>query len=144
MSDGKNGLKTGRTENGQFAPGNAGRPKGARHRTTRAVETLLEGEAEGLTRRAVELALGGDTTALRLCIERICPVRKDSPITFTAPEMNSASDAAQAIGKILEQVAAGDLTPDEAKSIAALVETYRKALETQELEARISALEGAK
>lgn len=122
----------------------AGKPKGTRHRTTRAVEALLEGEAENLTRKAVELALDGDTTALRLCIERICPVRKDAPITFTAPEMNSASDAAQAMGKILEQVGTGDLSPDEAKSIAALIETFRKALETQELEARISALEAAK
>jgi hypothetical protein len=30
--------------------------------------------AEGLTRRAVELALAGDPMALRLCVERILPV----------------------------------------------------------------------
>jgi len=31
----------------------------------------LEGEAEALTRKAVELALEGDVTALRLCLDRI-------------------------------------------------------------------------
>ena len=49
------------------------RPKGARNRATLAAETLLDGEAEALTRKAVELALAGDTTALRLCLERVLP-----------------------------------------------------------------------
>src|SRR5262245_41119418 len=46
----------------------AGKPRGARHRTTLAAEALLDGEAEALTRKAVELALNGDSTALRLCL----------------------------------------------------------------------------
>ena len=41
-----------------FEPGNPGKPKGTRHRTTLAVEALLEGEAEQLTRKAIDLALG--------------------------------------------------------------------------------------
>ena len=55
------------------SPNPAGRPKGARNKTTMAVEALLEGEAQALTRKALELALAGDTTALRLCLERIAP-----------------------------------------------------------------------
>ena len=43
----------------------AGRTKGARNRATLAAEALLEGEAEALTRKAIELALAGDPTALR-------------------------------------------------------------------------------
>ena len=34
----------------------------------RAMEALLDGEAEELTRKAVELAKGGDMAALRLCL----------------------------------------------------------------------------
>lgn len=63
--------KNGRETDGRFAPGNSGRPAGARHKTTLAIEALLEGEAEALTRKAIELALAGDMTALRLCLERI-------------------------------------------------------------------------
>jgi len=37
----------------------AGRPKRARHKYLLAVEALLDGEAEGLTRKAIELALPG-------------------------------------------------------------------------------------
>ncbi len=39
---------------------------GARHKATVAAEALLDGEAEALTRKAVEMALAGDGTALRL------------------------------------------------------------------------------
>ena len=35
------------------------------------VEQLLEGEAEVLIRKAIERALAGDGTALRLCLDRI-------------------------------------------------------------------------
>jgi hypothetical protein len=49
----------------------AGRPKGVRHHITVLAEHLLEGEAEGLVRKAIELALGGDVTALRMCLDRI-------------------------------------------------------------------------
>jgi hypothetical protein len=58
-----------------------GRPRGARNRATVAAERLLHGEADALTRKAIELATDGDTTALRLCIERILPARKDRPVT---------------------------------------------------------------
>jgi hypothetical protein len=130
-----------RNPDGTFAPGNPGRPHGSRHRVTQAVQTLLEGEAEALTRKAVEKALEGDVTALRLCLERVAPVRKDPPVTFDLPLMTSAGDAAQAAGAILGAVAAGELTPAEGAHVMALVETFRRTLETTELEARIAALE---
>ena len=91
--------------------------------------------------KAVELALEGDTTALRLCLERIAPPRKDAPMTFDLPPMNSAADAAQAAGAVLNAVADGDLIPTEGAHIMALVETYRRTLETSSLEVRVLALE---
>ena len=96
MTGGNNGQKTGRDASGRFAEGNPGRPRGARHKATQAALALLDGEAEALTRRAVELALEGDTTALRLCLERIAPPRKDAPIQFDLPPMETAADAAKA------------------------------------------------
>jgi len=142
MADRKNGDTTGRDASGRFAPGNPGRPKGARNKATQAALALLEGEAEALTRKAVETALEGDTTALRLCLERIAPPRKDAPVAFTLPSMQSARDAAQAAGAVLAAVADGELTPTEGAHVMALVEAYRRTLETTELEARLAALEG--
>lgn len=141
MTDRNNGETTGRDASGRFTEGNPGRPRGARHKATRAALALLDGEAEGLTRKAVELALDGDTTALRLCLERIAPPRKDAPVQFDLPPMQSAADAARAAGAVLDAVAGGDMTPTEGAHIMALVEGFRKTLETSEIEARVAALE---
>jgi hypothetical protein len=48
-----------KTRGRPFQPGNPGRPKGARNRTTLAAEALLDNEGEALTRKAIELAMKG-------------------------------------------------------------------------------------
>jgi hypothetical protein len=132
---------SGRNTDGTFGPGNPGKPKGTRHKATRAALALLDGEAEALTRKAVDMALAGDGAALRLCLERIAPPRRDAPVTFDMPPMHSAADAAKAAGAVLRAVADGDLSPSEGALVMALIETYRKTPETCELETRVSVLE---
>ena len=138
MSDGK----CGRNADGTFGAGNLGKPRGTRHKATQAVLTLLEGGGEALTRKAVEMALGGDTTALRLCLERIAPPRRDASVEFTLPPMNTARDAAEAAAAVLNAVAGGELTPSEAVQVMGLIDSFRRTLEVSELETRIAALEG--
>jgi len=135
------GRKSGRNPDGTFAAGNPGKPKGTRHKATRAALALLDGETEALTRKAVDLALAGDTVALRLCLERIAPPRKDSPVQFDLPRMETARDAATAAGAVLDAVADGELTPTEGAHVMGLIEAFRRTLETTELEARVAALE---
>tara|TARA_R110002073_G_scaffold140495_2_gene291441 strand:- start:921 stop:1265 length:345 start_codon:yes stop_codon:yes gene_type:complete len=91
---------------------------------------------------AVAMALDGDTTALRLRLERIAPPRKDTPVAFHLPPMETAADAAKTAVAVLEAVSTGDLTPVEGAQVMGLVETYRRTLETSELKARLAALEG--
>lgn len=124
-----------------FARGNPGKPKGARGRATMAAEALLDGEAEGLTRKAIELALAGDTVAMRLCLERLVPARKDRPIVFDLPAVVGASDHPKALAAVLVAVAAGELTPTEAEAFASILEHHRRAIETGELADRLAALE---
>jgi hypothetical protein len=96
----------------------AGRPVGARHKATVAAEALLDGEAEALTRKAVEMALAGDTVALRLCLERILPPRRERPVRFKLPRLQSLADAAPAMAAIVAAVATADLTLGEAAELA--------------------------
>lgn len=131
----------GRNSDGTFARGNPGKPKGSRHKATMASLRLLDGEAEALTRKAIQAALGGGTVALRLCLERIAPVRKDVPVQFDLPAMHSAIDAANAAASVLSAVSQGDVTPTEGAHVMGLIETYRRTLELSELEARVIALE---
>ena len=119
----------------------AGKPPGTRNRATLAVQELLDGEAEALTRKCVELALQGDSTALRLCMERLAPPPKDRPITFPIPVATTARDVNLALAKVAEAVGAGVLTPAEGNSLAALLEIHRSGIETADLEERIERLE---
>jgi hypothetical protein len=124
-----------------FVPGNPGKPKGARHRATRAMEALLDGESEALTRKAIELALAGDTTALRLCIDRILPALRERPIAVELPPLNGSRDAVAASAALLAAVTAGEIAPSEGREISRLIETHLKVLELHEIEARLAALE---
>ena len=138
---GNNGEKTGRDTNGRFTPDNPGRPRGARHKATQAAETLLQGEADAITRKAVELAMSGDTVALRLCLERICPPRKDAPLVIDLPEVSEAGDLPGAVSAILRAVGEGRISPSEAERLTRLVGQAASALEVHELEQRIERLE---
>jgi hypothetical protein len=118
-----------------------GRPLGSRHRATLLAENLLDGQTEELIRKTIDLALSGDSTALRLCMERIVAPRRDRPVNFRLPVLNSASDVVAAIEAIADGVASGELTPAEAAELSKVVETYRSAVETAEIERRLSAVE---
>jgi hypothetical protein len=124
-----------------FQPGNPGKPRGARHRTTVAIEALLEGQHEQLTKAAIDKALEGDTVALRLCLDRLAPPRRDAPVSFEMPPIETVADTVLASSAVLAAVAAGDITPDEGGRIMALLSAHRGILETGQMEARIAALE---
>jgi Family of unknown function (DUF5681) len=130
---------------GQWKPGQsgnpAGMPKGTRHRATMLAEKFMEDDAEDIVRAVVNAAKAGDPTAMRLCIERLVPVRKGRPITFDLPPVETASDISKALGVIAKSMAAGELTPDEAGTVATVMEAHRKAIETTELEERVRNLE---
>lgn len=125
-----------------FQPGNAGKPRGARHRTTLAIEALLEGQHQALTQAAIDKALAGDPTALKLCLDRLAPARRDTPVSFEMPPIKTVADTVAASSAVLAAVAAGDVTPDEGGRVMALLSAHRGILETGEMEARIAALEG--
>lgn len=132
---------TNKTRGRPFKHGNPGRPIGSRNKATLAAEMLLDGETETLTRKAIELAMEGDTVALRLCLERIIPARRDRPVKFNIPKIANGSAVAAAMHNVLAAVAAGEMTPSEAQSVAAVVEGWRRAREVGEMEDRLSALE---
>ena len=134
-------MKNGRNTAGQFSAGNSGRPRGSRNKATRAIESLLEGQAEALTQTAVTKALEGDGLALRLCMERIAPAPKDQPVSFSLPKMNNVLDASEAAGSVLTAVSKGELTPIEATRVMGLIDSYRRTLELTEIEQRLQALE---
>ena len=117
-----------------FVKGRSGNPGGrrygSRNKKTLAAAVLLEGESEALTRKAVELALAGDPTALRLCIERILPPCRERPVKFTLPPIENAADISAAMNAVTSALARGIITPGEAERIANVVDTFARAIAT--------------
>ena len=128
-----------------FQPGEsgnpAGRPKGARNKSTMAAEMLLESQAAAITKKCIDLALAGDSTALKLCLSRLIPVRRERVVTLALPPIEGAQDALRAIGRVLEAVGSGVITPSEGQAVASLLETHRRAIEVEVLERRLDLLE---
>ena len=127
-------------EKGQSGNPN-GRPRGSRHKTTLAMEMLLDGQGEALVQKAVQLALAGDSVALRLCLERLMPSRKDAPISLSLPKVNSIEDIATSMAAVVGAVGSGDLTPQEGQAVASLLEQQRKCVETTLLERKLEAFQ---
>jgi len=136
---------TGEQQAGRFRKGRsgnpAGRPRGSRNSATRACETLLEGQAEALTQKAVDMALAGDTVALKICIDRIFPPRKDRPVTFPLPPINTARDAADVMASVMNAVAPGQLTPADASELSKVVACTVKSFEAAEFADRLVPLD---
>ena len=131
---------------GQFKKGVSGnpkgRPKGSRNAATNAALALLEGEAEALSRKAIEMALAGDVIALRLCLERIAPPireRQIQGVSITAP--TGPEDVADSVGQLVTLLASGEVLPSEAAAICAVLEQYRRHSEAADLDARIEKIE---
>jgi hypothetical protein len=135
------GQQRGRPFNKGESGNPSGRPLGSRHRVTLALDALLDGEAENITRKAVEMALSGDGPAMRLCMDRIAPARKDRPVPFTLPTLETAADAKKAAAAVVRAVADGDLTPTEAAELSKLLDNFIRVLEATDVQARLEALE---
>ena len=134
----------GRLRGRPFEKGQSGNPsgrrRGCRNRATLAAAALLEGEAEALTRKAVEMALDGDPTAMRLCMERVLAPCRERTVEFNLPRIEgtrngatsgpSPREVAWTMDAVTAALAQGEITPGEAEKIAGVVDTFVRAIET--------------
>ena len=128
-----------------FVKGQSGNPggrrAGCRNKATRAAELFLDGEAETLARKAVELALAGDPVALRLCLDRTIAPRRERPVPVPLPPIESVADIVPAMGAVAVAVAHGTITTAQAAELSLMVATLLRAVETGEFDRRLQAVE---
>ena len=93
---------------GQWKKGQSGNPAGMPKgtRATMLAEKLMEDDAENIVRAVVSAAKAGDPTAMRLCVERLVPLRKGRPVVFDLPPVKTAADIAGAVGELARAMAA--------------------------------------
>jgi Family of unknown function (DUF5681) len=119
----------------------AGRPRGSRNKATLALEALLEEGAEPLISKAMTMALAGDTAAMRLCLERILPARRDRLIHLDLPPIGNAKEISGALSTILTAIGEGQITPGEGETMANILATQTNVFMAEELESRLEKVE---
>jgi hypothetical protein len=127
-----------------FQPGNQcgqGRPRGSRNKKTIQWQEMLSEHGAALLKKCVLMAMQGDRSAMRLCMDRLVPPCKESPAQLRLPSMTSAAGLAQAQAAVLDAYSRGQLTASQAATMSELLDKYRQSLETEQLEARLQALE---
>jgi len=122
----------------------AGRRPGCRNKATRAAELYLDGEAEALIRKVVELALAGDPTAMRLCLDRTIAPRRERPIAIELPPIEKAADIAPAIGAVAASLAKGAITTGQAAELSQMIDTFVRAVDASDFERRLKLLESGR
>jgi hypothetical protein len=108
----------------------AGRPRGSRNKASIRMQAMLEQRAKALVNKVVEMALAGNVAALRLCLDRLVPTRKNEPVICEMAPLEKAADAVAAIA-------------DEAAKLAKVIGLYVNSLEARDFEDRLARLERA-
>jgi len=127
-----------------FEPGNTlgrGRPKGSRNKSKSPGQDLFDEYAEHLIRKGIALALAGDTNALRICMDRVSPARRDAVVQMNLPAIRKAQDLDKAAEKVSQGLRRGKITPVEAGRMMNILEGRLKIFETVELAGRIEKVE---
>jgi hypothetical protein len=86
------------------------------------------------------MALAGDPTAMRLCMERVLPPCRERTVKFSLPLIEgtltgescglSPRDVSLAMNAVTSALAQGEITPGEAGMIAGVVDTFVRAIGT--------------
>ena len=122
-------------------PPGPGRPPGCLNKSTLWFDELAGEVTEEVIRAVNEKAGKGDMRAASIVLARTWPHRRGRPVTLDLPAVDTAAGLVQAQAAVIAAMARGELTPDEAAAVASVLETQRRALETDDHERRLAALE---
>jgi len=118
--------------------------KSRSHRSAISARDIFDNGAPAVAELCIDMALRGNIGAMKLVLERSIPIAKERPVDVRLPDLSSADACANALMGVVKALSAGELRIGEAASIAGLIDSQRRNLETRELESRLKALEGRK
>lgn len=108
-----------RTEAGHFKKGVSGNPKGrpygVKNRVSVVVHEIFEREAPAIIYKLIELAKSGNISAIKLILDRICPISKDADLKFKLPEIDNRDGINKAKAEVQKDFIDGKLSVSETK-----------------------------
>jgi hypothetical protein len=134
------GPNSGRFQKGQS--GNPlGRPKGSRNKGNLVAQEMLDAEAPNIIRTAIDGALVANPMMLKLCVERLLPVRKERAVPLELPKIERSQDVPAASSAIVAAMGEGILSVIEAKMHLEVLEMHKRTLEMAEHKKRLEEME---
>ena len=127
-----------------FAPGNTegrGRPKGSPNKSSAPGQRVLNDFAEQLMLKCISMAGKGDVGAMRLCMERILPVRRDALVRVSLPRIRTAQDINKAAEKVTQAMGRGKITATDAEKMMNVLQMRSGINDTVVTDDRIAKLE---
>ena len=117
------------------APNNGnGRPRGARKIKYQALERAVRAEILPILQKLIAQAKAGDTYAARLILDRVWPRPRTAPISIELPETRNPAELREAMHRLLGQVAAGEIAPDEGAAFMGIIRDVLEAHRIQTLD----------
>lgn len=127
---------------GMDSPNPNGRPRGITDKKAKLVQRMLD-DAEGIIDSIIAKALDGDSNAASLILSRVLP-----SIKAQAEKVQFDFDAEAPVSKqvemVLASIADGSVAPDVGRQIIDAISSLATVRASEELEARIAALEEVK
>lgn len=114
-----------------FQKGVSGNPKGKKPGTLNKRTELakrIESHADALIDKVVELALSGDSVALRLCIERLVPKATDKSVTVIMPDLTE-EEPTQIVPALLKSLSGQELNISEIKALLDIFNEHDQGVE---------------
>lgn len=118
----------------------AGRPKGLRDKRNRLLTEILSKDEAAIAEKLAELAKGGNLAAISLSADYLWSKNKNQGEPLEVPDMAGKSIAEQG-ALIVDAMAAGEITPDEAGIAMQVIGSQARIIEVDEHGRRLDALE---
>lgn len=121
------------------SPNPKGRPAGVPDKRLLATQAALD-EMRNIVAMLVGRALEGDTNAASIVLSKVLPSVKAQAekVNF---EFDATAPASEQVAQVLDAIAAGAVAPDVGRLIIDSIKSLADVRATEELEARIAALE---
>jgi Family of unknown function (DUF5681) len=125
---------------GAWKPGESGNPRGRTSGVER-IRQLLDPHREDLVKKAVALALTGDVTALRMCLDRVVPVPRAESAAVLIPALATAHTLTEKAEAVARAIGKGQLSPDTGATLLQAIAAACKVAEFDDLQRRVAELE---
>jgi len=124
----------------KFKKGTSGNPKGRTpaHITVSKLRDTLSDDIPAILTKLVELAKEGDTTAIKMILDRVYPALKPQALPINLPTNGTLAEQGN---EIIRATLSGEIPPDIGSQLITALSNQGKLIELQEMAERLQRIE---